>query len=279
MIGRMTASFRPLLILLFGAALYDAAAQSQPHKDAAALASWIALDAPPAEEHLATDALLRQLPGWARDANGNLWLRKGSGRPRRVVACGLDYPGLVVSEITDAGYLRLHRAGRPPVHPLWDQSHEGQRIEVMTRAGRVPGVVAIANGHFARQHAGDTAVANVDRLWVDVGARSRAEAERLGIALLDPVARDLPAWPYAGHVSGAGAGLRVGCAAVAAAASSSVQSGETTFLITTQRSFNWAGLGSALARMGRVEQIAILERGEAVAGTAPSGVIRRRATL
>ena len=49
--------------------------------DQAALMSWLSLDAPPGWEQLATDVLLKQLPGWKRDPLGNLILRKGSGSP------------------------------------------------------------------------------------------------------------------------------------------------------------------------------------------------------
>ena len=55
----------------------------------AALQGWISLDAPPGREHYATDEILLTMPGWKRDALGNLMLRKGSGSPRRVVACAL----------------------------------------------------------------------------------------------------------------------------------------------------------------------------------------------
>ena len=85
-------------------------------------------DIEPGRERLATDVVMRTLPGWQLDALGDLVLRRGSGRPRRVVACALDEAGYAVSEITADGYLRLHGAGRQPRHPLWDQFHEGQRV-------------------------------------------------------------------------------------------------------------------------------------------------------
>ena len=107
------------------------------------LVSWINLDAPPGREYLATDAILRSLKGWKRDQLGNLILRKGSGSPRRVVACALDRPGFAVTEITDDGYLRLREAGAIRQHALWVQFHEGQRIKVLTRGGAVPGVVIV----------------------------------------------------------------------------------------------------------------------------------------
>ncbi|HEU4628267.1 MAG TPA: M20/M25/M40 family metallo-hydrolase [Gemmatimonadaceae bacterium] len=229
---------------------------------ARAVASWLALDAPPGEETRAAAAIRAADPRWRADDLGDLALTVGSGRPRRLVACGLDHPTLVVSQITDDGYLRLHRAGNAATHPLWDQFHEAQQIAVLTRDGRVPGVVGAPNGHFARQHRGDSAVVTADQLWVDVGARTRAEAEGLGVALLDPVVRLMPPWPYADQVAGPDAGGRAACAAVATAARETPERGTTTFLLSAQRSFNWAGLGAAAARLGPFDEITLVAPAE-----------------
>src|SRR5215467_8041309 len=72
-----------------------------------ALASWVALDGPPGWEKLWNDAVIKAMPGWQRDELGNLIMHKGTGSPRRVVACAMDRPGFAVTEITDKGYLRL----------------------------------------------------------------------------------------------------------------------------------------------------------------------------
>src|SRR5215213_7969005 len=105
------------------------------------LRSWLALDAPPGSENRQTNYLVGA--GWKRDALGNLMLRKGSGSPRRVVACALDRPAFAVVEITDEGYLRLREVGSVRQHPLWTQFHEGQRLRVLTRNGGVVPAVAI----------------------------------------------------------------------------------------------------------------------------------------
>ncbi|MEP6620307.1 MAG: M20/M25/M40 family metallo-hydrolase [bacterium] len=224
------------------------------------LAQWVSLDAPPGDERLATRLIQATDPRWHEDNQGNITLSVGQGHPRRVIACGLDHTGYVVSAITPDGYLRLHRGGIPAVHPLWDQSHQGQQVVIRTARGLVPGVVAIPNGHFTRQHRGDTTVVNVDQLWVDVGARTRVEAEALGIALIDPVRRDVPAWAYGTFVAGADASGRAGCAAVAAVAnaSSAPPVGETIFLVGTMRSFSALGTSGALARLGAIDELTMV---------------------
>lgn len=222
------------------------------------LETWFQLDAPPGYETRLTDAVLAADRRWRRDALGNLVLQLGNGSPRRLVACGLDHSGLAVSEITDDGYIRLHRVGTARTHPLWDQFHEAQQIRVLTRTGSVPGVVAITNAHFARQHRADTLVTDVDHLWVDVGARSRAEVGRLGVSLLDPVVRDVPAWLYADQIAGPDASGRTACAAVASTARSAPASGTTIFILSVQRSFGWAGLAAAAARLGRFDAMTLV---------------------
>lgn len=243
---------------------------------ATALTSWISLDAPPGWEHLATDVLLNTLSGWQRDAAGNLFLRKGSGTPRRVVACALDRPGFAVSEITDAGYLRLREAGSLRQHPLWIQFHEAQRIRVLSRRQSVGGVVTVKSTHLQRGRAANAPVASLDDLWVDVGAHSRAEVQRLGIQMLDPVVRDLPAFSYADFVAGPSAGLRVGCAAVASAARGQVTTGETIFLLTTLRSFGHDGLEAALRQVGRVDELTLVDQFSNAESNTVAGVLQRR---
>jgi putative aminopeptidase FrvX len=245
--------------MLLGAG--SAAAQgSQGAADAAVLdrlTSWIALVAAPGREALAADRIARAVPGWQRDRIGNLLLRRGAGRPRRVVACGLDEPGYVVSEIRSDGYLRVHGSGTGPRHELWDQFHEGQRVVVLTDRGPVPGVMGVRSTHLWRRRAADDSVTTIEQLWVDVGARSRDEVRRLGIALLDPVMRDWPRWTYADFVAGPHAADRTGCAAVAAAATRTVASGETIFLLAAQSSFGWRGLSAALASLEEVDTLVL----------------------
>ncbi len=237
------------------------------------LRSWVALDAPPGWEHRATDQIMQQMPGWKRDPLGNLILRKGSGSPRRVVACALDRPGFAVTEITDEGYLRLREVGAVRLHSLWNQFHEGQRLRVLTRNGVVPAVAIVKSTHLQRGRNPNAPPATLDDMWVDAGATSRAEVKRLGIEMLDPVVRESEGWAYGDFVAGHLAGVRVGCAAVASVSNSQVASGETIFLLTTLRSFGHDGLEAALRSLGRVDQVTLID---ASTEAATAGVSQRK---
>jgi putative aminopeptidase FrvX len=252
-----------------------ASAQGNPADErlAETISRWISLPAPAGSEDVAAARLKAALPGWTRDAVGNLMRTVGSGTPRRVIACALDVSSYVVSEITDEGYVRLHRAGAVPPHPLWDQALEAQRVRIYTAHGGengVLGVGAIFNGHFAQQHRGDTTVVGVDQIWIDVGASSRADAEKLGIALLDPVLADRPAWTYEGYAAGPAAGARAGCAAVATAAQGTVTTGETVFILAAQHVLNWTGLTGALARLGHYDDLTLIGEARGGRGAQPT---------
>ncbi|MEP7382849.1 MAG: hypothetical protein ABI910_14260 [Gemmatimonadota bacterium] len=249
--------------------------------DAVALSAWIRILAPPGADDAAATRLLAVLPGWSADRFGNLVRRVGTGAPRRVVACGLDVPAYVVSQITGDGYLRVRRTGTAS-HPLWDQFHEAQRVAVLTARAALPGVVAVANGHFTQQHRADTVASTMDDLWVDIGASSAAEARAAGVALLDPLAIDRPAWSFGRFAAGPAAGARAGCAAVATAATGQRQAGETIFVLSTGRTYGWLGLSRLMASLGRVDALTLVDDGVAGGATgvqAAESLGPRRAAL
>lgn len=254
----MRVSLAVLALVSLGISEGIGAQAADPVADA--VAAWTHVIAPPGADEATAASLARALPGWSADPYGNLVRRLGSGMPRRVVACGIDVPAYVVSQVTDEGYLRLRRTGNPP-HPLWDQFHEAQRVAVLTSRRRVPGVVAVANGHFTQQHRADTVAATMDDLWVDIGASSPDEVDRAGVSLLDPVAIDRPAWTFAGLAAGPAAGARAGCAAVATAATGRVTSGETIFVISAGKSYSWLGLSRLVVQAGGVSTVTVVGDG------------------
>ena len=271
------ASFVRLAAGVAALAVAPAAARAQDTLTyARALTTWIALPATPGYEDQATSRIVSATRGFNRDAQGNLVRRMGSGSPRRVLACGIDEVGYAVSEITEDGYLRVHAAGNGRAHALWDQFHEGQRIYVVGHAGAVtryvPGVFAVRSTHLWRRRPTDETPATADSLWVDIGARSRADVARLGVQLLDPVHREWPTWTFANEVSGPAAGNRAACAAIVAASQSAPpKTGETIFVVSVQSRFNFTGLSAVLARLGPVDSLIVIDDALARTGTMLAG--------
>lgn len=255
------------------AAASSAGAQSTPAAYADAAMSWLGRETTPGFERVLTDAVAARYSGWARDRFGNLVKHVGSGAPRRVVACAADDAGYAVSEIRDDGYVRVQTAGNARRTPLWDQFHEGQRVLVLTTVGSeahgVPGVFGVRSTHLWRRRNPAEPPHTVDDLWLDVGARSRAEVEKLGITMLAPVVRDWPGWRYAGHVAGPDAAGRAGCAAVASAAQArATTSGETIFVLAASSSFGLQGLTGAIGAAGSVDTVVLLDGDRMRAGAA-----------
>lgn len=263
--------FESALAVLIAAGVVAPAGAQDSLPYSRALTTWISVPATPGYEDQATSRILSATRGFSKDALGNLVRRVGSGSPRRVLACGIDEVGYAVSEITEDGYLRVHAAGNGRRSPLWDQFHEGQRMYVVGHEGEiaryVPGVFAVRSTHLWRRRPADEAPTTVDSLWLDVGARSRAEATRLGIRVLDPVHREWPAWTFAEQVAGPAAGNRAACAAIVAASQAPPpKTGETIFVVSVQSRFNFAGLSAVLARLGSVDSLMVIDDGLAHAG-------------
>jgi len=135
----------------------------------------------------------------------------------------------------------------------------------------------VRSTHLWRGRAAETAPASVESFYVDVGARSAGEVAKLGIAPLDPVARAQDGWRYADMVAGPGAASRAGCAAIAAASRLTPSRGETIYLLSSQGTFDFTGLSAALASIGPVDSLVVVDPALAHADSGEAGVqISRR---
>ena len=107
------------------------------------------------------------------DVAGNSFATlNGDGRPRVMFAGHIDEIGIMVSHIDDDGYVSFDTIGG------WDhQVFVGQRVRLLGREGPVAGVVGKKAIHLMEKEDRDK-VSKVEELWIDVGAISRAEAER-----------------------------------------------------------------------------------------------------
>ncbi len=159
------------------------------------------------------EAIRAQLPAWARsraDEAGNLIVTIGQGAPHVLVCADMDEDGYFVSGITGEGYLRLHRVTTGVTNRLFEQMHYGQPIFIETRNGKhVSGVIVTASTHLQRGRDPAATPKGLDDLWVDVGASSRTDVERLGIQMLDPISLRERVQPLAaGRLAGVAAQTR-----------------------------------------------------------------------
>src|SRR5215211_9319259 len=109
------------------------------------------------------------------DVMGSSWARvKGTGGgPTLAIVGHIDEIGLIVTHIDDDGFLRFTGVGG------WDtQILVGQRVELATRDGVLPGVIGKKPIHLLKDEERKK-VAEIKELHIDVGARDADEARAL----------------------------------------------------------------------------------------------------
>ncbi len=117
------------------------------------------------------------------DRSGSaLCTRSGTG-PRVMLTAHFDEVAFAVQSITKSGFLKIVALGG-----WWTHNLLAQRVNVWTRSGKsILGVIASTPPHFLSDSQRDR-VLPIDQLFIDIGAKDRAEAmETFGIALGDPI--------------------------------------------------------------------------------------------
>ncbi len=92
----------------------------------------------------------------------------------RVMLAGhCDEIGLMVQHIDDKGFLYMSSVGGVNVRLL-----QGERIVIHAARGPVPGVVGVKPIHLMEAKERDAPIKKVHELWVDIGAKTRKDAEK-----------------------------------------------------------------------------------------------------
>ena len=99
-------------------------------------------------------------------------VRAGEGAPTLAVVGHIDEIGVAITNIEESGLLSFTTIGGIGPEVLY-----GQRVELLTRTGRVPG--AIARKRIYPEQLRDRPKLEHADLHIDIGARDREEAERL----------------------------------------------------------------------------------------------------
>lgn len=150
------------------------------------------------------------------DNLGDVIVTVGNGAPRRLIVTPIDEPGFVVSGITDDGYLRLQRLPQSGLPSIFNELYSAQPVKVGVADGKwIDGVVAGLSIHLQPGRANPPKSSDIDNMYVDIGASSAAEARKVGVDILSPVAIDRRLEDLGGsEMAGASAGDRFGAAAL-----------------------------------------------------------------
>lgn len=142
--------------------------------------------------------------------NGNIYARKTGRKPGLtvLVSAHTDEIGMAVRDIDPQGTIRFDKLG-------WfsDSFLPGTRV----RVGKIPGMVGIKSGHLMTEEEKRTVLAHRS-LYIDVGAKSAADVEGMGISIGDPIAFDVPfgRWQDPDYCCGKAIDNRAACAVIVA---------------------------------------------------------------
>jgi len=142
--------------------------------------------------------------------NGNVYARKKGKKPglTAAVSAHIDEIGCVVRDIDSSGMIRFDKLG-------WfsDSWLPGTRV----RVGKIPGMVGIKSGHLMTEEEKRTVLPHRS-LYIDVGAGSAKEVQRLGIAIGDPISFEVPfgRWQNPDFCCGKAIDNRAACAVLVA---------------------------------------------------------------
>jgi len=233
-------------------------------------------------------ALLPKSAAVERDHLGGLYLKPGAGGTALAVVTALDEFGYVVSNILPDGYLQLDRLGTPPVG-IYDSFLMGHSVTIATRTGPRSGIVVQPSMHVLGAEMRDRIAKGptLDMIFVDVGARSDADARAKGIEILDPVtfSQDLAILAN-GRMAGTALGLKANVAvltalAVAAAEGNAPGTAAFGWMVQTRLAARGSrsALGAALAKAKLAPRAAIVlgtiaaDRGEKSPGLGKGPVV------
>jgi endoglucanase len=87
----------------------------------------------------------------------------------------------MVQSLTDDGGVKF-----VPLGGWWGHVLLGQRVDILTRDGRIPGVIGSKPPHFLSAKEREQVV-RPDAMFIDVGASGREQVEALGVRVGDPV--------------------------------------------------------------------------------------------
>jgi putative aminopeptidase FrvX len=238
-------------------------------------------------------AVAGMLPDWAKpkvDEAGNLVVTIGQGSPHILVVASIDEDGYLVSDITADGFLRLTRVSTGANYRLFDQFFYGQPVVIRTAgveggtasgSRQVAGVSVTLSSHLQRGRDASTAIKGLDDIWVDVGASSRAEVDKLGIRLLDTVnLRERVQRLAGGRTAGVAVQARAGALALVkllakeGGRQSGPAGGTVTIAWVAQGLFGDRGV-ARLAQQVKPDRVLVLSRGTGARDADPRGALGR----
>ena len=113
------------------------------------------------------------------DKIGNLICRKGKGSPKIMIAAHMDELGFMVKQIDDKGFIKFETIGG------WDtRIIPARKVKIYGSKGSVAGVIGSKAAHLQEKEEKEKP-AKLKEMYIDVGASSRKDVDKLGISVGD----------------------------------------------------------------------------------------------
>ncbi len=140
------------------------------------------------------------------DKMGNLIATKNGGSPVVMLAAHMDEIGLMVKYVDEKGFARFTKTGG-----WFDQTLLNQRMILHTENGPVYGVLGSKPPHAMKEE-DKNKVVKADDMFIDVGAKSKEDADKIGVKTGTPVTSDIDFKPLGNDlVTGKAFDNRAGC--------------------------------------------------------------------
>ncbi|MCX6769470.1 MAG: M42 family metallopeptidase [Candidatus Micrarchaeota archaeon] len=141
------------------------------------------------------------------DRFGNVIARSPKARKKPLmIGAHMDEIGMLVKFINEKGFLRFVKLGGIDNRVLLNQ-----RVVIQTEKGKLYGVIGNKPPHMQKAEEMKTAIDNKS-LFIDIGAKNRKDAEKMGVKIGDPIAFDILTKSLNGRlVTGKALDDRVGC--------------------------------------------------------------------
>ena len=121
------------------------------------------------------------------DKLGNvIGIKKGKkNAPKAMLATHMDEIGLLVRTISKRGFLQFAKIGG-----IDDRILPAQKVIVYTGKGRLHGIIGSKPPHIQKEEERKKTI-TYDQLFIDIGAKSKEEAKKMGVKIGDPVSFDI----------------------------------------------------------------------------------------
>lgn len=111
------------------------------------------------------------------DAYGSTWATlKGKSEKVIMLESHADEIGYIIKQITPEGFLRLDRVGGSDA-----ATGRGRRLRLLGSKGEVTGIIGNTAIHLRKDSLATEKAPKIHELWVDVGASSQKEVEKMGL--------------------------------------------------------------------------------------------------